>query len=84
MIVKVYAARNLLLEAKKKLGLDDVHVSGAAAFRLAQALDAWGLAMAEAALAALGEDNKDRRRLRLADLRRLTDRHVEEALNGED
>ncbi len=33
------------------------------------------------ALEALGENNADRRRLRLSDLRRLTDAHVEEALD---
>ena len=83
MIVKPYAARELLLEAKKRLDAKHVQVSETAAFRLAQALDAWGLAVATAALEALGEDNEDRRRLRLRDLKRLTDEHVEEALNGE-
>ena len=83
MIVKPYAARELLLEAKKRLGADRVQVSETAAFRLAQALDAYGLSLAAAALAALGADNEDRRRLRLADLKRLTDAHIEEALNGE-
>ncbi len=82
MIVKRHAARNLLLEAKKQLGLDDVQIGEDAVFRLAQALEAQGVALAETALKALGEDNEDRRRLRLADLKRLTDAHVEEALNG--
>ncbi len=83
MIVKRYAARNLLLAAKRQLGLVHVQVSEAAAFRLAQAMETWGRAVALAALAALGEDNEDRGRLRLADLKRLTDEHVEEALDGE-
>ncbi len=83
MIVKPYAAHELLQEAKKRLGAH-VQISGTAAYRLAQALDAYGLSLAAAALEALGEDNEDRRRIRLSDLKRLTDRHVEEALDGED
>ncbi len=83
MIVKPYAAHELLQEAKKRLGADRVQISGTAAFRLAQALDAYGLSLAAAALEALGTDNEDRRRLRLKDIKRLTDAHVEEALDGE-
>ncbi len=82
-MVKPYAAREILLEAKKRLGADRVQVSAPAAFRLAQALDAYGLSLAAAAFEALGEDNEERGRLRLADLKRLTDEHVEEALDGD-
>lgn len=83
MIVKPYAARNLLLEAKRRRGLDHVQVSDTASFCLAQALETVGRAWAESAFEALGEDNLERGRLRMDDLKRLTDEHVEEALNGE-
>lgn len=82
MIIKRHPVRELLLAAKRRLGLDDVQVSEDAVFRLAQALEAWGLAVAQAAFEALGEDNEERRRLRLSALIRLTDEHVEEALDG--
>ncbi len=82
MIVKRCTARELLLEAKKRLGADHVQISGDAEYRLARALEAYGLSLAAAALEALGENNTDRRRLRLSDLKRLTDAHVEEALDG--
>ena len=83
MIVKRHPARELFLKAKRRLGLDHVQVSEDAVFRLAQALEAVGQAWAESAFAAFREDNEDRQRLRMADLKRLTDEHVEEALNGE-
>ncbi len=81
MIVKPYAARTLLLEVKKRLGADHVQVSAEAAVRLAQALEVYGLSLAAATLEAFGEDNQDRRRLRLSNLKRLTAEHVEEALD---
>ena len=82
MIVKVHAAREIFLEAKRRRDAD-VHISEVAVFRLGQAMDAYGLALADAALECLGEDNEERRRLRMKDLRRLTDDHVAEALDGE-
>ncbi len=85
MIVKFHPAQELFLKAKRRLGLDDVQIGTDAIFALAQAMEAAGLAWAEAAFAAFREDNKDngRRGPRLRDLRRLTDKHVEEALNGD-
>ncbi|MEE9174072.1 MAG: hypothetical protein V3U30_03740 [Thermoplasmata archaeon] len=83
MIMKRHPVRELLLAAKRRLGLDHVQVSEDAVFRLAQVLEAQGLALAESAFAAFRENNVERRRLRLADLKRLTDAHVEEASNGE-
>ena len=83
MIVKRHPARELLSAVKGRLGLDHVQIGEDAVFRLAQAMDAYALSLAAAAFEALGEDNENRRRLRLADLRRLTDRHVEEALDGD-
>ncbi len=84
MIVRPFTARQLLLEAKKRMGAKDVHISATAAFRLAQALDAYGLSLAASALEVLGTNNVDRRQLRLDDLRRLSDEHVEEALDDGD
>ncbi len=85
MKVTPTAAKGLLLEAKRKLGLDDTQISVAAIYRLARAMDAYGLALAAAALEALGEDNEKRRRLlRIPERRRLTDDDVEKALDGED
>ncbi len=84
MIVKPHPARELLLKAKRELDLDHVQVSDAAVFRFAQALNAEGLALAKSMFAAFREDNEMHRRLRLANLKKLTDEHVEEALNGED
>ncbi len=82
MIVKVYAAREIFLEAKRRLDAD-VHISEVAVFRLGQAMDAYGLALAAAALEAFRKDNEERRRLlRVPARKRLTDRHVEEALDG--
>ncbi|MFQ5981732.1 MAG: hypothetical protein ACE5KS_00005 [Woeseiaceae bacterium] len=80
--MKPYTARELLLEAKKRLDAKDVHVSETAAFRLAQALDAYGLSLAAAALEALGADTVERGRLRLADLKRQAElqRRADEAL----
>ena len=83
MIVKRHPVRELLFAAKRRLDMDHVQVSEDAVFALAQALEAQGRAWAEGAFAAFREDNEDRRRLRLGDLKRLTDEHVEEALNGE-
>ncbi len=84
MIVKRHPARRLLLAAKRRLGLDHVQVSEDAVFALAREMETWGLALAESAFAAFQEDNEDRRRTtHLADLKRLTDEHVEEALNGD-
>ncbi len=60
-----------------------MQVSETAAFRLAQALDAYGLALAAAAMEGFGVDNEDRQRVGLSDLKRLTDEHVEEALDGD-
>ncbi len=84
MIVKRHPARELLLAAKRRLGLDHVQVSEDAVFVLARALEAQGLAWAESAFAAFLEDNQDRARLRLNDIKRLSDTHVAEALDGED
>ncbi len=84
MIVTVHAARELFLEAKKRLEAD-VHIREVAVFRLAQAMDAYGLALAAAALEAFDEDNAKRQRLlRIPARRRLTDDHVQAALEGED
>ncbi len=83
MIVTVHAARELFLEAKRQLEVD-VHIREVAVFRLAQAMDVYGLALAAAALAAFRQDNEGRRRLlRIPERKRLTDRHVQEALDGE-
>ncbi len=83
MIVTVHAAREIFLEAKRRLDAD-VHIGELAVFRLAQAMDAYGLALAAAALEAFGEDNEKRRRLlRIPERKRVTDRHVQEALDGE-
>ncbi len=84
MIVKRHPVRELLLATKRRLGLDHVQVSEDAVFALARALENQGLAVAEAAFSAFREDNEDRRRVHLADLKRLTDVHVKEALDGED
>ncbi len=83
MIVKRHPVRELLLAAKRRLGLNHVQVSEDAVFALAQALEAQGLAWAESAFAVFQEDNQARARLRLTDIKRLTDEHVEEALNGD-
>ncbi|MEE9267904.1 MAG: hypothetical protein V3U70_00685, partial [Thermoplasmata archaeon] len=69
--------------AKRRLGLDHVQISEDAVFALAQALEAQGLAWAESAFAALGEDNLERGRLRLDEIKRLSDTHVAEALDGD-
>lgn len=82
MILKAYTAEQLLLVVKRRRGLDHVQVSGSAIFRFAQLLEAEGLAMAESTFAGFREDKEDRRRLRLKDIKRLTDEHVEEALDG--
>ncbi len=84
MIIKRHPARELLLKAKRRLGLDRVQVSEDACFALAQALESQGLALAESAFAVFQEDNQDRARLRLDDIKRLSDTHVAEALDGED
>lgn len=83
MIVTVHAAREIFLEAKRRRDAD-VHISEVAVFRLGQALDAYALALAAAALEAFDEDNANRRELlRIPERRRLTDKHVEEALEGD-
>ncbi len=84
MIVKRHPVRGLLFAAKRRLGLDHVQISEDAVFRLAQALEAQGLAWAESAFASFRQDNEERRRVRLKDIKRLTDAHVEEALDGKD
>ncbi len=84
MIIKRHPARELFLAIKRRRGLDHVQVGEDAVFALAQALEAQGLAWAEGAFAALGEDNEDRRRLlRIPERKRLTDAHVKEALDGD-
>ncbi len=83
MKVTPTAAKGLLLEAKRKLGLDDTQISVAAIYRLARAMDAYGHDLAAAALEAFREDNEGRRRLRMKDIRRLTDDHMAEALEGD-
>ncbi len=83
MIVKRHPARELLLATKRKLGLDHVQIGEDACFALAQALEAQGLAWAEIAFAPFQEDSVERRPPRLADLKRLTDEHIMEALDGE-
>ncbi len=81
--MKAHAARELFLEAKRRCDAD-VHISKVACFRLGQAMDAYGLALAAAALAAFDEDNEKRRRLlRIPERRRLTDDDVEVALEGD-
>ncbi len=82
-VVKRHPARALLQAAREKLGLDDVQVSEDAVFTLARAMEAQGRAWAESAFAAFREDNEERRQLRMRDLRRLTDDHVEVALEGD-
>ncbi len=85
MIVKFNPAEQLFLKKKRHLGLDDVQIGKDAIFALAQALDAKGLALAEKALKAFLKDNEERRRLlRIPERKRLTDKHVKEALDGED
>ncbi len=84
MKVTPTAAKGILLEAKRNLGLDDTQITGASVYRLAQALDAWGLALAASALEVLKLENEERNHLRLKPLRRLSDRHIGEALDGED
>ena len=83
MIIKPHPARELFLKTKRRLDLVDVQIGEDAVYALARELEAVGLAWAEGAFASLQEDNAERRRLRLDDVKRLTDRHVEEALNGE-
>lgn len=51
MIVKFHPAQELFLKAKRRLGLDDVQIGKDAIFALAQAMEAAGLARAEAAFA---------------------------------
>ncbi len=82
MIVKPYAARRLLIQALKDLDLDDVQLSEAAVFRLAQAIEACGKNLSKRALQAFLEENDTRQGLKLFQLRRLTDEAVEEALDG--
>ncbi len=82
MIVKPYAARQLLIQALKDLGLSDVHLSEAAVFRLAQAIEAYGRDLSRGALRAFLGENDDRERLSIPRLRRLRDEDVEEALDG--
>ncbi len=83
MIVTVHAARELFLEAKRRLEVD-VHITEVAVFRLAQAMDVYGVALAAAALEAFDEDNANRRELlRIPERRRLTDDDVEVALDGD-
>ena len=83
MIVTVHAARELFLEAKRRCDAD-VHITEVAVFRLAQAMDVYGINLAAAALEAFDEDNANRRELlRIPERRRLTDKHVEEALDGD-
>ncbi len=82
MIVKRYAARQLLVQAIDDLDLHDVHLSGEAVFRLAQAIEAYGRDLSERALRAFLGENEDRRRLSIPRLRRLRDEDVEEALDG--
>ncbi len=82
MKVTPTAAREILLEAKRKLGLDDTQISGASIYRLSQVMDAYGASLATSALEVLKLENADRRLLRLDPLRRLSDRHIEEALDG--
>jgi hypothetical protein len=78
-----HAARAIFLEAKRRCDAD-VHISNVAIFRLGQAMDAYGLALAARALAVLEEDNEKRRRLlRIPERRRLTDDDVEVALEGD-
>ncbi len=81
MIIKAHPARELLQQAKRLLGLDDVQIGGDAVYALARELETQGRAWAEAAFASFLEDNQDRQRLRLSDLRRLSDTHVKEALD---
>ncbi len=83
MIIKRHPARELFLAIKRRAGLDHVQVGEDAVLALARHLEAVGLAWAEGAFAALGEDNEDRQRLGLRDIKRLTDEHVKEALNGD-
>ncbi len=84
MIMKAHAARAIFLEAKRRCDVD-VHISEVAVFRLAQAMDAYGLALAAAALEVLKLENENRRRLlRIPAHKRLTDDDVEEALKGDD
>ncbi len=83
MIMKLPAARAIFLEAMRRCDAD-VHISATAAFRLAQAMDEFGLALATRALEALGKDNENRRELlRIPERRRLTDDDVEAALEGD-
>ncbi len=82
MIVKPYAARRLLIQALGDLDLDDVQLSEAAVFRLAQAIEAYGKDLSKRALQAFLEENDTRQDLKLFQLRRLTDDAVEEALDG--
>lgn len=82
MIVKPYAARNLLIEALAELGLVDIQLSEAAVFRLAQALEGYGMDVAKMALEQFLEENDKRQQLRIRKLRRLGDEQIEEALNG--
>ncbi len=82
MIVKRYAARQLLIQALKDLDLSDVHLSEASVFRLAQAVEAYGRDLSEKALRKFLRENDDRQRLGIAQLRRLRDEDVEEALDG--
>ncbi len=84
MKVTPTAAKGILLEAKGRLGLDDTQITGASVYRLAQALDVYGLALATSALEVLKLENEDRGRLRLDPIRRLSDQHVEEALDHGD
>ncbi len=81
MIVKPYAARQLFIQALKNLDLD-VHLSEAAVFRLARALEAYGRDLSEESLRAFLRENEDRKRLGIPRLRRLRDEDVEEALDG--
>ncbi len=82
MIIKSYAARRLLVQALRDLDLDDVQLSEAAVFRLAQAIEVYGKDLSKRALQAFLEENDTRQGLKLSELRRLTDDAVEEALDG--
>jgi N-methylhydantoinase B/oxoprolinase/acetone carboxylase alpha subunit len=82
MIVKPYAGRNLLSSALNELELAGVQISEAAAVRLAQVVEAYGKDVARRALRAFLDENEQRRRLRIPQLKRLSDRAIEEALDG--
>ncbi|MEE9174141.1 MAG: hypothetical protein V3U30_04110 [Thermoplasmata archaeon] len=82
MIVRRYVGRQLLIQTLRDLDLSDVHLSEASVFRLSEAVENYGRDLSRRALQAFLRENAKRERLGIAQLRRLRDEDVEEALDS--